>query len=320
MSRDGNGTHESGSVLSKYNESAFSKVMLLLYSAMSVWIIVVNTMTLVVYGKSRTLMNRRNVLIVSLSTVDLFTGLTTFMPKLISNAVSGSDPFTICMISSAVQIAPPWSSIFHLVAIAIERHIAITKPLMYQVLVTPRRLAFAVCANIGSGCFFALVPLAWPRDQFQKVCLSILWYPRWYRYTFLVVPMAVALSLISLIYLHIYTIARTHERAISAAEQNNPNRNDLQSRKESRATRVFILICGIALACYVPFWTAIVLLISKPNSQTIIYIYYLSSLCLYSNSGMNFVVYAVRNEEFRTKMNKLFKRNNSVLNDSSATD
>ncbi|KAK2149234.1 hypothetical protein LSH36_460g02013 [Paralvinella palmiformis] len=159
-----------------------TKLITYLYPILSVWVIIVNGLTLFVFAKYKQLQKKRNVMIISLSAVDLFTGMTQFLPKAIGFIVGADKSFAICMTATAVQIAPPWASIFHLVAVAIERHIAITRPLLYHVIITPTRLAVAVTGNIAAAFFFALVPLAWPRDQFQDVCLSILWYPTAYRH------------------------------------------------------------------------------------------------------------------------------------------
>ena len=142
--------------------------------------------------------------------------------------------------------------------------------------------------------------------------MSILWYPKTYSYIFIIVPIAGALVLIFMLYLHIYTIARKQERAIAASVQTSAGYGESGSQKESRATQVFILICGIALACYVPFWMALVLILAKPNNIRVVYIYYIAVICLHLNSGMNFLVCAFRNSEFRTSMKKLFQLSDNI--------
>lgn len=117
----------------------------------------------------------------------------------------------------AFQIAPAWASMFHLVSITIERHIAITKPLVYHKLVTPVRLTAVVTVNNSVAWQFVLVPLAWPRDQFPLLCMSVLWYPKTYIYPVVVVPMAIKLFIVLLLYVHIFSIARKQETAIAAA-------------------------------------------------------------------------------------------------------
>ncbi|KAK2160320.1 hypothetical protein LSH36_136g05027 [Paralvinella palmiformis] len=164
--------------------SVLSQLVFYLYPLISVWIVAVNGLTLTIYGRYERLQTKRNVMVISLSVVDLFAGIAQFLPKAIGRWAGGDKDFAICLTASALQIAPPWASIFHLVAIAIERHIAITKPLLYHVIVTPRRLAFAVAVSYAVASFFVLMPLAWPRDHFKGLCLSILWYPKTYRYVF----------------------------------------------------------------------------------------------------------------------------------------
>ncbi|KAK2149232.1 hypothetical protein LSH36_460g01002 [Paralvinella palmiformis] len=299
-------------LMSSISGSLLSQIVFYLYPIISVWIVVANCLTLYVYAKFKRLHKKRNVMLISLSAVDLFTGLTQMMPKLIGRLVGADKNFAICMAASALQIAPAWASIFHLVSIAIERHIAITKPLMYHVIVTPKRLAIAVGTNLGVAGFFALIPLAWPWEEFPELCMSILWYPKPYRYIFVILPMAGSLVLIFLLYLHIHSIARKQERAIAANDPNNTSSRESGSHKESRATQIFILICGIALACYVPFWIGMVLILALPNNVLVVYIYYITLICLHLNSGMNFIVYTFRNSEFRTKIKTLFRRRDEI--------
>ena len=262
-------------LMSSISGSILSQTVFYLYPIICVWIVIANSLTLFVYAKFKRLQTKRNVMLISLSAVDLFTGLTQILPKLIARLMGADKSFAICMAASALQIMPAWASIFHLVSIAIERHIAITKPLRYHLFVTPTRLAIVVCTNVGVAAFFALMPLAWPWEEFPELCMSILWYPYTYSYIFIIVPMAGALVLIILLYLHIYTIARKQEKAIGASVQNNAGYGESGSQKESRATQVFISICGIALVSYVPFWVALVLMLALPNDIRVVYIYYI---------------------------------------------
>ncbi|KAK2144263.1 hypothetical protein LSH36_774g00003 [Paralvinella palmiformis] len=295
------------------NGSILRWLVFYLYPILSVWIVIANCLTLFTYAKFKRLQKKRNVMLISLSAVDLFTGLTQMMPKLIARLLGVDNSFTVCMAASALQIAPAWASIFHLGSIAIERHIAITKPLLYHVIVTPTRLAIVVSANVGLAAFFALIPLAWPRNQFSKLCMSIMWYPKVYAYLFIVIPLAAVLILILALYFHIYTIARNQEKEIAVG--NSIVNNNSSPQKESRATQVFMLICGIALVCYVPFWTAMLLMLVIPNNNVVVYVYYVTIICLHSNSGMNFLVYTFRNSEFRMRIKMLFGCGNAVQND-----
>ena len=232
--------------------SIMNPVMIISYCIISVWIVVTNILTLVLYAKFRDLQNKTNALIISLSAVDLFTGLTPFLPKVVARLVGADKSFDICMVASVLQVVPLWASILHLVAIAIEHRIAITKPLQYYSIVTSRRLALVIAGNVFAANVLAMISLAWPRHQFQQACLSILWYPTAYSVAFVPVPMALALLFILFLYIHIFTIARKHERAIANICLGQGLHSNICS--DSRATRVFILICGIALTCYVPFW------------------------------------------------------------------
>ena len=210
------------------------------------------------------------------------------MSKLIARLLGADSSFTIYMAATALQIRPAWESVFHLVSIAIKRHIAITKPLLYHVILTPSRLAIVVVTNLIVAAFFALIPLAWPREQFPKLCLSVLWYPKLYAFMFVVIPLAVVLMLMLMLYFQIYIIARKQEKAIAAGNYIIVPNNNTISQKESHTTQVFILICGIALACYVPFWMGTVLLLAMPNNNVVVHIYYITLICLQCNSGMNF--------------------------------
>ena len=296
------------SLMRSLTGSVLSKLILILYPVISVWIIVVNVFTLLVYAKFKQLQTKRNVMIISLSAVDLFAGLTQILPKAIGRLLGADNSFGLCMAANVLHIAPSWASILHLVTIAIERHIAITKPLLYHVIVTPSRLAFAVAGNVTVSLFISLMALAWPRERFSRLCMSILWYPKAYSYGFLLVTMSTAIAVILLLYVHIYTIARRQERAIASetATRGYLGQSSSGVHKESHATQVFMFICGIALACFIPMITAMALLTAMPNQPVIIYYYYLSAFCQHCNSGMNFLVYTFRNNEFRTKLKLLF--------------
>ena len=305
-----------------YYKTKLALVLFYVHIILSIWIIVVNGVTLTVFIKVRNLRKKRTFIIISLAVVDLFTGATPLLRQAINVAAGTSEPFTTCMVAMVIQIIPVWSSVLHLFTIALERYIAITKPLQYESIVTSSRLLWTIPINIGISSFIALIAIAWPREQFQETCLSMLWFPVAYNTIFMVLPMAAFLCLLVGLYSRILSIARSQVRAIAneALRCSNvgPNQvaDDVQSRfkirEESRATRLFIMVCGSALLCYGPWWLGNVLLMSFPDNNGITYYYYLSLVLLYTNSGMNFVIYVAKNNAFRAGIKAVFCKSNDV--------
>ena len=324
-------THLEESLIRTYFKSTLSAVLFYVYIILSIWIIVANGVTLITFIKVRSLRVKRNFLIISLAMMDLFTGITPLLRQAISVSTGSMEPFTICMIAMLLQIIPAWSSLLHLFTIALERYIAITQPLLYDVIVTSSRLLWTIPINIGISIFFALIAIAWPAGQFQDICLSMLWFPIAYNVIFLILPMAGLLICLVGFYSRILVIARTQERAIAseasrfsnveptpAGNEGMPSSSS-RHRDESRATRMFIMICGAALVCYVPWWLATVLLMAMSDNIIVGYYYYLSLVLLYANSGMNFVIYVAINSAFRRGIKSVFCKGNKI-NTSSESD
>jgi hypothetical protein len=70
------------------------------------------------------------------------------------------------------------------------------------------------------------------------------------------------------------------------------------------------MICGAALVCYGPWWLANVLLMAMSDNIVIGYLYYLSLVLLYANSG---VIYVAINSEFRRGIHTVFSKRNKII-------
>jgi len=138
------------------------------------WLVVVSIIVLTVGGNvlvclavalSRRLRRTANCFVISLAVTDLLLGLLVLPFSASLELGDGRWPLggVLCNLYISVDVMLCTASILTLVAISVDRYLAISRPLCYRRRVTPRRVGLAIAAiwTLSSAASFVPIHLGW---------------------------------------------------------------------------------------------------------------------------------------------------------------
>ena len=258
-------------------------------------------------------------IIASLSIADILVGLTTFVHIY-------SYTWYVCH-SPLEQVILRWlpnftlcASGMHLFTIATERYIAISYPLHYEQLLTPRRVQLLIAGTwIVPLLINLVIMLPWAGINSEKDCTKEDIVPEIYRFFLNLILYVFVIIALSVLYGKILVIARQHERRLGPVQEagldsstqhaggNDSHRNVKTQHKAAKMVTLIIL-------AYLFTWTPVTLLIivtyivQNPQYQHALLaglsVSYELALC---NSFVNIFIYIWTNSKLRKAYKTLLK-------------
>ncbi|KAL4004852.1 cyclic nucleotide gated channel beta 1 [Sarotherodon galilaeus] len=249
-----------------------------------------------------------NFFVVSLAIADIAVGLLA-IPFAIAISTGFCANFYGCLFIACFVLVLTQSSIFSLLAIAVDRYIAIKNPLRYNSLVTGKRAKgiIALCWVLSVG--IGLTPMfGWntggenflPVHRFQGCpegmthCLFEGVVPLDYMVYFnffgcVLVPLVIML----VIYIHIFMAARRQLRLMSL-------------KKEVHAAKSLAIIVGLFALCWLPVHIInCINHICQGCERPHIWVMNIAIILSHANSVVNPLIYAYRLREFRHTFRKI---------------
>lgn len=242
-----------------------------------------------------------NVLLFSLAVADISVGIFVmpleFIWMIESCWLFGT---TVCAFFNFVACHLTSTSVHNVALNAVDRYLALSNPFFYSrkitvnlvVVVASLNWMFSLGYNLAvlycNGFFtHALTPC--PYD-----CLIIV--NEIWSFVDLVVVFVLPCSIMIILYLIIFAIAKRHANAIRAANnQGNPNagKNDhVPKRSERKAAKVLGILVSVFLLCVVPYYIC-TFMSEGINSQILNDVLSYMAILLYLNSLFNPIIYAL---------------------------
>uniref|UniRef100_A0A8C3SNB6 Adenosine A2b receptor n=1 Tax=Chelydra serpentina TaxID=8475 RepID=A0A8C3SNB6_CHESE len=253
-----------------------------------------------------TLKNATNYILVSLAVADIAVGLLA-IPFAITISVGLRTDFHSCLFFACFVLVLTQSSIFSLLAVAMDRYLAIKVPLRYKSLVTGKRARWLIAVLWLLSFGIGLTPLmGWNKQGCLIQCLfenvvtmSYMVYFNFFGCVLL--PLVIMLG----IYIKIFVVACKQLRKM---ELMGKSRTTLQ--KEVNAAKSLAIIVGLFAFCWLPLH--ILNCISyfhqdfahnKPD-----WVMYVAIILSHANSVINPIIYAYKIRDFRCTFRKILAK------------
>ncbi|XP_060912219.1 adenosine receptor A2b isoform X1 [Labrus mixtus] len=289
------------------------------------WAVAINT----------TLKNATNYFLVSLAVADILVGCLA-IPFAITMSIGIYLDFYGCLFLACFVLVLTQSSIFSLLAIAIDRYLAVKIPLRYKELMTGKTareiiailwiLSFVIglipffgwnsmhksCGNNngsaaqnttdgGPGGGGDLLPSCWLQCYFESV-VDMKYMVYFNFFVCVLLPLLIMLC----IYLKIFTVARKQLRKIELkCVGNGDSHHHGLLQKEIRAAKSLSIIVGLFAICWLPVHILNCLTLFYKNMQKPELVMYVAIILSHANSAVNPIIYAYRIQDFRNTFRKI---------------
>ncbi|CAM4571283.1 unnamed protein product [Lepidochelys olivacea] len=273
-----------------------------------------------------TLKNATNYILVSLAVADIAVGLLA-IPFAITISVGLHTDFHSCLFFACFVLVLTQSSIFSLLAVAIDRYLAIKVPLRYKSLVTGKRARWLIAVLWLLSFGIGLTPLmGWNRatagleqigcpnstnsSQTQQGCLIKCLFENVVTMSYMVyfnffgcvlLPLFIMLG----IYVKIFMVACKQLRKM---ELMGKSRTTLQ--KEVNAAKSLAIIVGLFAFCWLPLHILNCFTYfhqdfadKKPD-----WVMYMAIILSHANSVINPIIYAYKIRDFRCTFRKILAK------------
>ena len=283
-------------------------------------IVIANTLNIVVAGRARIGSEPARVFIVSLALADILVGALAFT----STLPSGFDGFpfsdALCRITGSVFAVGLLLSVFFLVNISVDRFVAITIPLRYEVLITRKRAIITVCvawvAISGIILVTTLLTDVMKYNHATFFCEPSFEDPSFPLSLFIVIMWWIINGdlIMVLIYGQLFRVAHRHSKRIAAqgaavefANRQRPQRWSFVARTDMKAVRMCLAVTLAFNCAWIPtLCLDFYKFIKKENAAPGVE-FAVTWLSL-SNSWWNFLIYSCMNKQFRDAAKQIGER------------
>ncbi|ROL54454.1 Histamine H2 receptor [Anabarilius grahami] len=290
------------------------------------WVVLVAFIALTICGNvlvclavatSRRLHQISSCFILSLAVTDLLLGLLVLPLSAMLELRNGRWPLggVFCNIYISLDVMLCSASILTLLAISVDRYLAISNPLCYPRRVTPRRVAITLIAiwTCSLAVSFVSINLGWNTPDFRVQNLDWnMWDEgeegRTCRYEWnnnYVLLKAFGIFYLPLLvmcgmYHRIFCVAREQVRRIRATTPSSAQAaNAVATAREHKATVTLAAVLGAFVICWFPYFTYFTYMgmwaETHPNKLTHSIVLWLG----YINSALNPILYPAFNRDFR---------------------
>ncbi|KAM9360161.1 adenosine A2a receptor a [Symphorus nematophorus] len=259
-----------------------------------------------------------NFFVVSLAVADIAVGVLA-IPFSIVISTGFCSNFYGCLFIACFVLVLTQSSIFSLLAIAIDRYIAIKLPLRYNSLVTGQRAQGIIAICWVLSIIIGLTPMmGWHkipvsanstcpsglmRCLFEEVV--VMEYMVYFNFfACVLIPLLLMLA----IYLCIFMAAR-HQLKLIEVKAVHGEKTGSTLQKEVQAAKSLAIIVGLFAVCWLPLHIINCFTLFCPQcARPPLWIMYVAIILSHANSVVNPFIYAYRIREFRQTFRKIIRR------------
>ncbi|XP_029966968.1 adenosine A2c receptor [Salarias fasciatus] len=257
--------------------------------------------------------NVTNYFLVSLAAADVCVGAVAIPCSILTDAGLPRHNLPLCLLMLSVLIMLTQSSIFSLLAVAVERYVAIFMPLRYRVLMTPRNAALVILATWLLAFLIGLVPLmGWHKAPPESGhCFFVLVVDMTYMVYFNFFACVLApLAVMFLIYARIFVAVKRQVRRI-ASEHGGRGEGPAGAaaasvRREVKTATSLFLVLFLFAVCWLPLHVVNCFLLLCPRCRVPLELLLTAIILSHANSAVNPFLYAYTMTAFRDTFKAIF--------------
>ena len=256
-------------------------------SFLSFTAILFNIVTIHAIRKTSSLPKPLRTLLVSLAVSDLGVGLfvqpfyTALLVKRLQHSIPNCTTYKAFSLLAVVLTA---ASFFGVVAVTVDRFLAIYLHLRYQELVTHKRV-FAVTISIWVLSALISLILLWVSPAIRALFLSIIFF---------------GFLLATVLYIRIYLVVRRHNNEIQAIHDQAQQADEMTNFASIVKTAVGVFyVYLLFLFCYLPSFITLSAITIVGPSDVLKRLFFFSSILVYLNSSLNPVIYCWKMRHIR---------------------
>ena len=279
----------------------------LIIAALSV---VGNLLVCAAVGLNYKLRTVTNYFLVSLAVADVCVGAVAIPCAILTGVGLPRDNLPLCLVMLSVLIMLTQSSIFSLLAVAVERYVAIFMPFRYQVLMTPRNAVLVIVVTWLLAFLIGLVPLmGWhktPPPGASGHCFFVLVIDMAYMVYFnFFACVLVPLVVMFLIYARIFATVKRQLRRIEAERGGGGGsgagvaRTAANVKQEMKTASSLFLVLFLFTACWIPLHVINCFLLLCPGCPVPFELLLTAIILSHANSVINPFLYAYKMKAFR---------------------
>lgn len=270
-----------------------------------------NLLVCIAVGRNKKLQTVTNYFLVSLAAADFFVGTLAIPCAIMIYLGIPHNTLYMCVAVAYTLITLTQSSVFSLLAIAIERYVAILLPFHYQRLLKPRNARLIILLTWFLAFLVSLVPLMGFHNKARHInfcfftCvvdIALLVYFSFFGCA--LIPLLVMFF----IYAHIFITVRRQVRriaAIQSALEVQAKQNSALRHEAKKATSIFLLIFLFVL-CWMPMHIMNFLQQFCPQCRVPMPLILTAIILSHANSAINPLLYAYRMKSFRQAFKGMF--------------
>ncbi|XP_074383839.1 adenosine receptor A1 [Oreochromis niloticus] len=271
-----------------------------------------NLLVCVAVGLNRKLRTVTNYFLVSLAVADICVGAIAIPCAILTDIGLPRHNLYLCLLMLSVLIMFTQSSIFSLLAVAVERYIAIFMPFRYQVLMTPRNAVLVILATWILAFLIGLVPLmGWHKTPPDTgYCFFVLVVDMTYMVYFnFFACVLTPLVIMFLIYAQIFVTVKRQVRRITSEQSGRGDgqiRTAASMRREMKTATSLFLVLFLFTVCWIPLHIINCFLLLCPRCYVPLELLLTAIILSHANSAVNPFLYAYTMTAFRDTFKAIF--------------
>lgn len=271
-----------------------------------------NVLVCVAVGLNRKLRTVTNYFLVSLAVADICVGTIAIPCAILTDVGLPRHNLYLCLLMLSVLIMFTQSSIFSLLAVAVERYVAIFMPFRYQVLMTSRNAVLVILTMWLLAFLIGLVPLmGWHKTPPDSgYCFFVLVVDMTYMVYFnFFACVLTPLVIMFLIYAQIFVTVKRQVRRI-ASEQRGRGEGQMKAaasmRQEMKTATSLFLVLFLFTICWIPLHIINCFLLLCPHCPVPFELLLTAIILSHANSAVNPFLYAYTMTAFRDTFKAIF--------------